>query len=109
MGRWTALISFVFFTTLCMATDAATFSHVKIHRHRNPEDRVLVDKVGVLTFDDAGRRLTFKSGAGDTLDVSYDDVAKAIFEITSHMRGGALSQVVSGHSPRPGAAKAGRP
>ncbi|MBZ5665544.1 MAG: DUF2846 domain-containing protein [Acidobacteriia bacterium] len=98
MGRWTALISFVFFATLCMATDAATFTHVKIHRHRNPEDRVLVDKVGVLTFDDAGRRLTFKSDAGDTLDVSYDAVAKVIFEVTSHMRGGALAQVVSAAS-----------
>jgi hypothetical protein len=56
---------------------------------------VLVDKVGVLTFDDAGRKLTFASHAGDKFEVGYDDVAKAVFEVTTHMRGGWLPVVVA--------------
>ena len=56
---------------------------------------MLVDKVGVLTFNDADRELTFASPAGDKFEVGYDDVAKVVFEITTHMRGGALAEVIS--------------
>jgi hypothetical protein len=79
--------------------------HTKIRRHRSGENRVLVDKVGVLTFDDAGRKLTFKDEAGDSLTANYDDVVKVVFEVTTHMRGGALSQIIGGV---PGALIAGK-
>src|SRR5208282_2944880 len=46
---WCVLIYFLFLETFCLATDAVRFEYVKIHRQRNPEERVLVDKVGVLT------------------------------------------------------------
>ncbi|MFY9562078.1 MAG: hypothetical protein WAQ52_17735 [Terriglobales bacterium] len=79
--------------------------HVKIRRHRSEEKRVLVDKVGVLTFDDAAHKLLFKDEAGDNIDVGYDDVVKVVFEVTTHMRGGALSQIIGGI---PGAIIAGK-
>jgi hypothetical protein len=84
------LIGFLSIGTLCLAADAVTFDEVKIHRQKNPQERVLVDKVGVLTFDDASRRLTFASHGGDKLDVSYDEVTKVVFEVTTRMRGGLL-------------------
>ncbi len=79
--------------------------HVKARRHRSGENRVLVDKVGVLTFDDTAHKLMFKDEAGDNLEVGYDDVAKVVFEVTTHMRGGALAQIIGGI---PGAIIAGK-
>ena len=79
--------------------------HVKIRRHRSEEKRVLVDKVGVLAFDDNAKKLTFRDDAGDKLDLNYDEVGKIIFEVTTHMRGGALSQIMGGI---PGAIIAGK-
>lgn len=70
------------------------FEEVKIRRHRSAERRVLVDKYGTLTFDDSARKLTFESDAGDHIEVGYDAVGKVVFETTTHMRGGALAQVV---------------
>lgn len=85
--------------------DDAVFEHVKIHRHRSEEKRVLVDKVGVLTFDDSAKKLLFKDDAGDNIEIGYDDIGKVQFEVTTHMRGGALSQVLGGI---PGAIIAGQ-
>jgi hypothetical protein len=93
--RSIVLMAFLFSGALCLAADTATFTHVKIHRHKSPLCRVLVDKVGVLTFDDASRKLSFASGAGDEFDASYEDVTKIVFEVTSHMRGGGVAQVIS--------------
>src|SRR5271163_3889386 len=95
MRRLIILIGFLSIGTFCLAADTVTFDGVKIHRQKNPQKRVLVDKAGVLTFDDAGRRLTFASHAGDKLDVRYDDVAKVVFEVTTHMPGGWMPEIVS--------------
>jgi hypothetical protein len=89
------LIVFSLAGTYCQASETTTFEHVKIRRHKNPHDRVLVDKVGVLAFNDAGRRLTFASHAGDKLDVGYDDVVKVVFEVTTHMPGGMWPTMIS--------------
>jgi hypothetical protein len=70
------------------------FQSVKIRRHRNADKRVLVDKLGTLTFDDSAHKLRFESDAGDHLEISYDDVGKIVFDATTHMRGGATAQVV---------------
>jgi hypothetical protein len=96
----------LFFCLLPAAlAEQMTVEHVKIRRHRSEEKRVLVDKVGTLTFDDSAKKLIFKDDAGDTIDLNYDDIDKIVFEVTSHMRGGALSQVVGGI---PGAIIAGK-
>jgi len=78
-----------------LSAETTSFDHVKIHRHRSPEKRVLIDKTGVLSFDDTARTLSFSSSAGDRFEIAYDDVTKVVFDVTTHMRGGALSQVVS--------------
>jgi hypothetical protein len=80
-------IIFICFATLCLATETVTYDDVKIHRHKSPTDRMLVDKVGVLKFDDNGRKLTFSDNAGDTFELGYDDISKIIFEATTHMYG----------------------
>jgi hypothetical protein len=89
----------------CAFAENVVVEHVKIRRHRSEEKRVLVDKVGVLTFDDSAKKLTFKDDAGDKFDLNYDDISKVSFEVTTHMRGGALSQLVGGI---PGAIIAGQ-
>lgn len=93
IGSLVVFLLFLFFVPL-LAAQQLTVEHTKARRHRSAQDRVLVDKVGVLTFDDTARKLKFHSGAGDDLDVAYDDITKVIFEVTTHMRGGALSEVV---------------
>ncbi|MFZ3262388.1 MAG: hypothetical protein WA172_00160 [Terriglobales bacterium] len=95
MARFILLMAFLFSAVLYLPGETATFTHVKIHRHKSAQCRVLVDKVGVLTFDDASQKLSFASGAGDQLDVSYDDITKVVFEVTTHMRGGGVAQVIS--------------
>jgi hypothetical protein len=77
-------------------SSAANFTcQAKIHRPKSAHKRPLVDKLGTLIFNNDDRRLSFKSGAGDEFEVPYDSVMKAVFDVTTHMRGGALSQVVS--------------
>jgi hypothetical protein len=92
----------------CLAAETEVFHHVKIHRHRNTQDRRLVDKVGTLTFDDANRRFIFEKEAEDRVhteirvEVPYDAVTKAVFETTTHMRGGA-GAIAAGFIPIAGA------
>ena len=80
--------------SLCIAGQVLTFQ-AKIHRSKSPTNRLLVDKLGGLDFDDGTRKLSFKSKPGDTFQIPYDSVTKVVFDVTTHMRGGALSQVVS--------------
>ena len=78
-----------------LAANQLTFQ-AKIHRCKSAENRLLVDKLGSLNFDDNSRQLSFKSGAGDIFEIGYDAVTKVVFDVTTHMRGGALSQIISG-------------
>jgi hypothetical protein len=95
MRRIAVLATLMLLSTLCLAADVATFDHIKIHRHKSAEKRVLVDKVGTLTFDDGSRKLSFSSRAGDEFEASYDNVVKVIFETTTHMHGGVLADVIA--------------
>lgn len=105
MKRFLLVLGFLF-SFICSAfSENMVVEHVKIRRHRSEQKRVLVDKVGALTFDDASKKLSFKDDAGDKLELNYDDIAKVSFEITTHMRGGALSQMIGGI---PGAIIAGK-
>ncbi len=56
---------------------------------------MLVDKVGVLKFDDADRKLSFVSDADDKFGVRYDDVSKVVFEVTTRMHGGTAARIAS--------------
>jgi hypothetical protein len=96
MKRSILQLLFLLFLLPQLFGQQTTFEHVKVRRHKNPQDRILVDKVGVLTFDDTRHALAYQSEAGDKFDIGYDDVSKALFEVTTHMRGGALSQIVGG-------------
>jgi hypothetical protein len=92
-----------FFTVSCVlailapavCSQKSVFENVKISRHRSAENRVLVDKLGSLTFDDTARRLVFKSGNRDTIDVGYGEVEKAVYEVTTHMRAGGTPRAIS--------------
>jgi len=101
MRRLLVLIVLLASSVLSAAAEPETFKHVKIHRRRSDHDRVLVDKVGTLTFDDANRKFTFEKPAEDKFDtrehveVPYDSVTKILFETTTHMRGGALAMAVN--------------
>jgi hypothetical protein len=55
-----------------------------------------VDKQATLIFDDGARKVKICSDAGDRVEVGYDEVEKAVFENTSHMRGGGVAQVIEG-------------
>ncbi|MGA2425754.1 MAG: hypothetical protein ABSG07_17265 [Terriglobales bacterium] len=93
MRRVVIPIIFLILATLCAATEKVSFDDVKIHRHKSPDNRMLVDKTGVLTFDDGGRKLSFSDHAGDTFEVRYDDISKVVFEVTTHMHGPTISTV----------------
>jgi hypothetical protein len=89
MKRFLISIWLLLFTATGVSAQKTVFENVKIRRHRSVEKRLLADKLGTLTFDDSTRRLTFKSDAGDDIEVGYDDVEKVVSEVTTHMRGGA--------------------
>jgi len=69
--------------------------HVKTRVHADAKDRVLVEKGETLTFDDEQHRLILTGSASKRLDIAYDDVAKIVFEVTTHMRGGRLAEMIS--------------
>ena len=100
MRRYLALAWILCFSACGVSAQKTVFDSVKIRRHRSSEKRVLVDKIGTLTFDDGERKLTFKGYVGygdaipDTIQAGYDDVRKVIFDAATRMRGGALAQVV---------------
>jgi hypothetical protein len=93
MRRFLATACLLFLLASGLSAQQVDFL-AKIRRHRSPEKRVLVDKVGTLTFDDTAHRLIFKDEDGDHLDVGYDEIGKIIFEVTTHMRAGAFSQAI---------------
>ena len=100
MRRSLALAWVLCFSACGVSAQKTVFDSVKIRRHRSAEKRVLVDKVGTLTFDDGSRKLSFKGNVGygdaipDNIQAGYDDVRKVVFDVAAHMRGGALAQVV---------------
>jgi hypothetical protein len=94
MRRVVAPLFLLLISAVSLPAQKTVFENVKIRRHRSAEKRVLVDKIGVLTLDDANRKLTFKSDAGDNIEVRYDDIQKVVFDVATHMRGGGLAQVI---------------
>lgn len=91
------LIAILLVPALCHAK-TANFQ-AKLHRHKSGQDRLLVDKLGVLTFDDANRQLTFRDDASDRLEIRYESITKALFEVSTHMRGGTAKSWLAGAVP----------
>jgi hypothetical protein len=78
-----------------LSAQKTVFQNVTIRRHPSANKRVLVDRLGTLTFDDPAHKLTFKGDFGDHIEVGYDDVEKVVSEVTTHMRGGGVSRAIS--------------
>ena len=91
----------VLLAALCLAVavpafgQEVTFDKVKARFQRSATDRRLVYKDVGLVLDDQVRRMVVKS-KDRPLDVSYDDIDKVIFEVTTQMRGGAFSKILGG-------------
>lgn len=92
MWRPFALFAVLLAHGLCIADQRLTFQ-AKLHRSKSSHKLPMVDKLGTLIFDNGNRKLSFKSDAGDKFEIGYDAVTKVVFDVTTHMRGGALSQV----------------
>src|SRR5690349_19429626 len=75
--------------------EPVVFKDVKIRFNRSESDRRLIDKSVELVFDDAERHLVVKS-PDKPVTIPYDDVQKVVFDVTTHMRGGAFGQVLGG-------------
>ena len=69
--------------------------HVKIRFSKSPTDRRLVDKDADFFLDSAAGKLTV-TNAEHGLDVKFDDIQNIVFDVSTRMRGGAMSQVVGG-------------
>jgi hypothetical protein len=90
---------FILSSLLCLSASLraqpTAFEHVKLLHHPKADKRMLVDTYGTLTFDESARKLRFKPESGTSFEVGYDDVEKAVFEVTTHMRAGVVSRGVS--------------
>ncbi len=95
MKRFYLLVYCLLLTAPRVSAQKTVIQDVKVHRRRSTDNRVLVDKLGTLVFDDSLQRLAFGSDAGDNIDVGYDAVEKIVFDSTSRMRGGVLSALVT--------------
>lgn len=72
-----------------------TFNKIKARFYKSDKDRRMVDKDADLVFDDGERRLMVRN-PDRPLTIGYDDVQKIVFDVSYHMRGGGMSQVVGG-------------
>ncbi len=87
----------VAFTAAPSAAAPVVFKDVKIRFNRSATDRRLIDKTVDLVFDDAARQIAVKSSE-KPVTIAYADVGKVVFDVTAHMRGGALGQMLGGIS-----------
>jgi hypothetical protein len=84
MKKPTCLAIFLLVGVSFLFSETTKFEEVKIRRHKSAEKRQLVDKIGVLSFDDDARKLTFWSEAGDNFAVPYSDITKVVFDSDTH-------------------------
>ena len=84
MSKAVYLAIFLFLSISLLFSEDTKFEGVKIRRHKSAEKRELVDKIGVLSFEDDGQKLTFHSGAGDQFAIPYSDITKVIFDRDTH-------------------------
>jgi hypothetical protein len=84
MSKAAYLAIFLLLSIPLLFSENIKFEHVKIRRHKSAEKRELVDKIGVLTFEDDSQKLTFRSAAGDQFAIPYSDITKVIFDTDTH-------------------------
>lgn len=90
------LVLLITFTCVAWSQQQQTvFEKIKTRFSKGPDDRRLVDKDAVLILDDAGRKLIVRN-EDKPLSVGYDDIQKVVFDVSTHMRGGALGTLVGG-------------
>ena len=70
------------------------FTDVKVRFNRSEKDPRLVDKDAVLILDETAGKLVVNSHE-KPLSIAYENVLRVQFEITTHMRGGALGQIAA--------------
>src|SRR5437588_2788402 len=83
------------FIVLACADQVSFSDSVKIRFNKSATDRRLVDKDATLVLDDSSRKLIVKNPE-HPLEVGYDDIQKVVFDVSTRMRGGAMSQLVGG-------------
>lgn len=98
--RKTAIVGIaIFILSLCSfiwAEEKVVFnSQVKTRFSKSATDRRLVDKDADFILDDTARKLTVKNEQ-HPLEVNYDDIQRVVFDVSTRMRGGAMSQMVGG-------------
>jgi hypothetical protein len=84
MSKAAFLAIFLFISISLLFSENIKFEGVKIRRHKSAEKPELVDKIGVLSFEDDGQKLTFQSGAGDQFANPYSDIIKIVFDTDTH-------------------------
>ena len=84
MSKAAYLAIFLFLSISLLFSEDTKFAGVKIRRHMSAEKRELVDKTGVLSFEDASQKLTFRSAAGDQFAIPYSDITKVVFDTDTH-------------------------
>lgn len=90
------LLLLISVSTLTSADEGPAFTvPVKSRFSKSASDHRLVDKDAFLVLDDTIRKLTVRNEQ-HPLDVGYDDVQRIIFDVSTRMRAGAMSQVVGG-------------
>ncbi|MGB6633326.1 MAG: hypothetical protein WBE45_05615 [Terriglobales bacterium] len=84
MSKAAYLAIFFFLSISLLFSEDTKFDGVKIRRHERADKRELVDKIGVLSFEDVGQKLTFRSDAGDHFAIPYSDITKVVFDTDTH-------------------------
>jgi hypothetical protein len=102
------LLTLTLFSPQVTQTQRVSFTDVKVRFSRNEKDRRLVDKDAVLMLDPGSRNLVV-SFPEKQLAIPYDDVRRVQFEVTTHMRGGFLSELAGAAGASVGVAGAGAP
>jgi hypothetical protein len=84
MSKAAYLAIFLLLSISLLFAENTRFEDVKIRRHKSAEQRELVDKIGVLGFEDDSQKLTFHSAASDQFAIPYSDITKVIFDRDTH-------------------------
>jgi hypothetical protein len=84
------------FSTFNIAFSQQTvFNKVKARFSKSAKDIRLVDKDADLVLDDGAQKLIVRNDQ-KPLDITYGDVQKVVFDVSTHMRGGGLGEVIGG-------------
>jgi len=94
---------FLLFTADLIWPQEIVFNKVKTRFSKTDKDRRLRDKEADLIFDDGMRKLTVKN-AENPLGLTYDEIQRVVFDVSTHMRGGAVGQMVGAVAGAPGLA-----